>query len=138
MTAAIQRAMELALADASLRPRDLGCILAAAHGSRGLDPSEAAAIARLVGRAVPVTSIKPLTGETLGAAGALQVAAALEILAAGVIPPTLNLEPDPAIADIFIAAGSGLAYKGGAILANSVDRGGAAVSLVIGRGKEAG
>jgi 3-oxoacyl-[acyl-carrier-protein] synthase II len=45
---------------------------------------------------VAISSIKSMTGHTLGAAGALSAIAAVKGMQEGIIPPTINLEtPDP-------------------------------------------
>jgi 3-oxoacyl-(acyl-carrier-protein) synthase len=60
---------------------------------------ESVAIHRVFGdraRSVPVSSIKALTGHTLGAAGAIEAVASILALRRGVIPPTWNfVEADP-------------------------------------------
>ncbi len=46
---------------------------------------------------VPTSSIKPVTGHTLGAAGALEAVATVKALEEGVMPPNANLtakDPD--------------------------------------------
>jgi 3-oxoacyl-[acyl-carrier-protein] synthase II len=63
------------------------------------DKTESLAIRRVFGergRSVPVSSVKALTGHTMGAAGAIEAAASLLALRHGVIPPTWNwIEADP-------------------------------------------
>jgi minimal PKS ketosynthase (KS/KS alpha) len=47
---------------------------------------------------VPVSSIKSMIGHSLGAIGALEIAACALTIETGVVPPTANLhEPDPAL-----------------------------------------
>lgn len=95
----VLRAMTAALADARRAPGDIGFISAHGTGTRFNDRMETLAIKRLLGpRAplVPIDSIKPIIGHTLGAAGALEAIACVKILQEGIIPPTINLEqPDP-------------------------------------------
>lgn len=64
-----------------------------AHGTstRMNDEIEARAIARALGVAVPVSSTKPLTGHTLGAAGAIEAVLCLLAMQQGYAPPNLNL-----------------------------------------------
>ena len=72
-----------------------------AHGSgtRQNDRHETAAFKRSLGEhayKVPVSSIKSMIGHSLGAIGALEVAACALAIEHGVIPPTANLRvPDP-------------------------------------------
>ena len=50
---------------------------------------------------MPVTAVKSMLGECMGASGALQAAAALVALESGTIPPTINTtELDPEIGSI--------------------------------------
>ena len=92
-------AMLLALKSASMQPEDIGHINA--HGTATLanDAVETAAIKRVFGDcayAIPVSSTKSMHGHLLGAAGALEFAAAVLALQRRVIPPTINLRvPDP-------------------------------------------
>jgi 3-oxoacyl-[acyl-carrier-protein] synthase II len=94
------RAMLAALQDARRTPDCVGFISAHGTGTPQNDRMEALAINRLFGvRAgrIPVNSIKPIIGHTLGAAGALDAILCVKILQEGVVPPTINSdEPDPA------------------------------------------
>jgi 3-oxoacyl-[acyl-carrier-protein] synthase II len=132
------RAMREALADAGLAPPDIGYINA--HGTATIvgDPVECEAIRLALGEAgerVPVSSTKSMHGHLLGAAGALELAAALMPLCEGVLPPTAYLdEPDPACAVRHVAreaepAGSKLR----AVMSNSFGFGGSNVVLVAER-----
>jgi len=92
------RAIELALEDAGVAPRDV--IYVNAHGTSTPlnDRSETQAIKAALGdRAgdVPVSSTKSAIGHLLGAAGAVEAIATLLALRDRVAPPTLNHEqPD--------------------------------------------
>lgn len=92
--------IELALADAGLSPDDVDYVNA--HGTatvRG-DAAETRALKRALGDrayAVPVSATKSLLGHSMGASGALEVAASVQTLRTGIIHPTINLtHPDPA------------------------------------------
>jgi nodulation protein E len=91
------RAMRSALADAGVSPEQVGYINAHGTGTTANDPAEVAAIRDVFGDRVPlVSSTKAIHGHTLGAAGAIEAAAALFALHEGLIPPTANFtEPDP-------------------------------------------
>ena len=92
-------AMQQALKDAGLAPLDIDYINA--HGTATLlnDPSETQAIKAVFGEQAyktPVSSIKSMTGHSLGAAGALEAVASVFTILQGTITPTINLdEPDP-------------------------------------------
>ena len=86
---AMRAVMEMALADAGLRPADVALIKAHGTGSPDNDTAEAAAMHSLFGaRLPPFTGIKRYLGHTLGACGAIELAAFLGCLRAGFVPPT--------------------------------------------------
>jgi nodulation protein E len=91
------RAMQLALADGQLSPRDIGYINAHGTGTRANDVTETAAIRAVFGAGTPpVSSTKSLHGHAMGASGAIEIASSLLALRDGFLPPTINLErPDP-------------------------------------------
>ena len=125
--------MEFALEDAGITTADVAHINA--HGtSTGLnDLAEAQAIAKLFGNpSPPVTSIKGVTGHSLGAAGAIEAVAVCLSLERGLIPPTVGLEElDPEIT-IDVVAGEARAFTPGPVLSNSFGFGGHNGCLVIG------
>ena len=92
-------AMEMALANASLRTAQIDAINAWGPGHRILDAAEAQAIRKVFGDRTgqtPTFSIKGAIGNPLGAAGAIQVGASLMGFAGQGLPPTVNWErPDP-------------------------------------------
>ena len=95
---ALARTINRALRDAAIEVADLGAVAASANGGPILDQREAAAIEATVGRHTPVTAIKSMTGETLGASGALQAMTALQSLRAGRLPGVAGLQNlNPAI-----------------------------------------
>jgi len=90
----------LALAEARLRPGEIDTINAWGPGHKAVDLGEARAMGRLFGAAlqeIPAVSIKGALGTPLGAAPAIQLAAAALAQKFGQMPPTVNWEyPDPA------------------------------------------
>jgi 3-oxoacyl-[acyl-carrier-protein] synthase II len=89
------RAVRIALEDAGLGPADVDAVSTGANGGVEEDRQEAAGIAAALGEragSVPVTAVKSMLGEALGASGALQAVAALGTLADGVLPGILGLE----------------------------------------------
>lgn len=93
---AMRSVMEMALADAGLRPADVAVIKAHGTGSLDNDTAEAAAMRALFGEDLPpFTAIKRYLGHTLGACGAVELAAFLGCLRAGFVPPTAGfMHPD--------------------------------------------
>lgn len=90
----IARSFRMALSDAGLTVDDIDHINAHGTGTIANDSAESAAIQLAFGErasAVPVASIKPMLGHTSGAAGAIELIAAIVSLNKGVVPPTINL-----------------------------------------------
>jgi len=95
----VARAMQLALDDAGLAPGDVDYINAHGTGTPANDPTETKAIRQVFGAnadRLAVSSTKSMHGHTLGAAGAIELVAAIGAVQHGVIPPTANfIDPDP-------------------------------------------
>ena len=93
------RVMKNTLADAGLRPEDVGYINA--HGTSTVlnDKFESAAILAAFGshaRILKVSSNKSMIGHLLAAAGAVEFAGTVMSVHSGIVPPTINYEePDP-------------------------------------------
>jgi 3-oxoacyl-[acyl-carrier-protein] synthase II len=93
--------MRTTLESAGLSSADIGYVGAHATGTPQGDAAEASAIAAVFGPDIPVSSLKGNLGHTLGASGPIELAATIEMMNAGVIYPTHNLEEiDPACANI--------------------------------------
>ena len=73
-------AMRGALEDAGLSPDDIAYLNIHGTGTPANDAMECRAIDALFGARVPASSTKPLTGHTLGAAGATEAAFCWQIL----------------------------------------------------------
>lgn len=90
------RAMRRAMAEANLTASDIDYVNAHATGTELGDIAEAAAIATAIDGKTPVSSFKGHLSHTLGAAGALELIAVLEMFERQEIVPTRNLvEVDP-------------------------------------------
>jgi 3-oxoacyl-[acyl-carrier-protein] synthase-1 len=103
--AGAEAAMRAALSKAGVSARDVE--FAHLHGTATPlnDAMEAAMIARLLGLETPCASTKPLTGHTLGAAGAVQAGLCLMAMQRGQLPPHLwDGARDPALPHIRLAA----------------------------------
>jgi 3-oxoacyl-[acyl-carrier-protein] synthase II len=101
--ASMQMCMKMALEGSGLNPADIGYVSAHATGTTQGDAAEARAIGAVFGDRVPVSSLKGNMGHTLGASGAIELAATIEMMRAGVIQPTHNLtDIDPACAGIHL------------------------------------
>lgn len=98
--AGLAEAIQLALANAGRRHTEVDCINAWGPGHKVIDRAEAQILRGIFGAqlaSLPAVSIKGAIGNPLGAAGAIQLAAAALALRDGTIPPTVNWQyPDPA------------------------------------------
>ncbi|HTG00022.1 MAG TPA: beta-ketoacyl synthase N-terminal-like domain-containing protein [Nitrospirota bacterium] len=88
MVACMHRALE----DAGIKKDDVDYINAHATATTQGDQEEAEAIAEVFGAEVPVSSLKGYIGHTLGASGAVELAATLNMMERSVLYPTRNLE----------------------------------------------
>jgi minimal PKS ketosynthase (KS/KS alpha) len=95
MSEAIDRALDHARID----PTDVDYVNAHGSGTKQNDRHETAAVKRSLGAhayRTPMSSIKSMVGHSLGAIGAIELAACSLALHHGVVPPTANYtEPDP-------------------------------------------
>ena len=93
------RAIELALEDAEIRPRQVDIFEAYGNATPVNDSYETAVVKKVFGEhahKLLMPSVKSMLGHPIGAAGSQQLAAALLALNEGVIHPTINYEvPDP-------------------------------------------
>ena len=126
-------AMELALADAGLAPEQIAHINAHGTSTPLNDAAEADAIAKVFGpSSPPVTSLKGVTGHSLGAAGSLEAVAVVLSMQKGLIPPTAGYEtPDPDMAPIDLVVGEAREWTPGPTLSNSFGFGGHNGCVVI-------
>jgi len=131
------RAMHEALAETGLKNQDIGYINAHGTATAVGDVVEAEAINVVFGETaaqVPVSSTKSLHGHLLGAAGALEFAAALLPLNRGWLPPTAWLEqPDPACKLRHVPMRAEQTQPPRAVMSNSFAFGGSNVVLIAER-----
>jgi 3-oxoacyl-[acyl-carrier-protein] synthase II len=130
------RAMRLALADAHVRPDDIGYVNAHGTSTPLNDPAETQAVKQVLGEhayRVPMSGTKGYYGHALGASGAIEAAICALALERRWLPPTVNLSsPDPAC-DLDYVAGAGRAGNPETVLSNSFGFGGINASLVMGK-----
>ena len=128
-----EAAMGMALAQAGLRPEQVGYINLHGTATRLNDAMESQAVYRLFGDRVPCSSTKPLTGHVLGAAGAIEAALACLLLERALpLPPQRVMTGDPALAPIRLVSGT-TPLATPRILSNSFAFGGNNVSLLFGK-----
>ncbi len=123
--------MQLALEDASVVPGDVGHVNAHGTSTPLNDAAEAAAIEKVFGEGVPVTSTKGVTGHLIGAAGAVECVAALLACRDRLVPPTANHERrDPEII-VDVVAGEPRPIDRSIAVSNSFGFGGHNATLVV-------
>ncbi|MGF1695617.1 beta-ketoacyl-[acyl-carrier-protein] synthase family protein [Vibrio lamellibrachiae] len=130
-----QEAMQKALDDAKLKPNDIGYINAHGTATPLNDSMESKAIFNLFKDQVPVSSTKPLTGHTLGAASATEGAIAWHILNHDLPLPQQNCLNKADDIDIKLVEGTMKLHRK-AILSNSFAFGGNNISLIFGYADE--
>ncbi len=98
---AMVRCMQLALADAEIDAARVGYVSAHGTGTIHGDRAESEAIHEVFGDSTPVSSLKGFTGHTLGASGAIEAVATLEMMQRGLLIPTAKLRNvDPECAGV--------------------------------------
>ena len=125
-----------ALSAARLKPDAIGYINLHGTGTPSNDSAESAAVASVVGRAVPSSSTKGATGHALGAAGALEAVVTALALQRGLIPAganTLVADPELPVNYVTQSVSAPLAFA----LSNSFGFGGSNCCLAFGRGTAA-
>jgi 3-oxoacyl-[acyl-carrier-protein] synthase II len=132
---ALARAIRIALEDAGIGPEGLDAVSASASGSVAGDRAEAAGIAAALGghAGLPVTAVKSMLGEALGASGGFQAVALLGTLGDGVLPGILGLERTEEGFPLTgaVAATRGIAVRRALLTALSTD--GHACAVVLGQ-----
>ncbi len=131
------KSMELALADAGLKPEDIDYINP--HGtSTGLgDIAESQAIAKIFGDKeknpnLVVSSTKSMHGHMLGATGAVEGIVCVKTITDGKVPPTINLDnQDERVANLDYVPHKARDKKVRAALSNSFGFGGHNATLIF-------
>ena len=133
--AGAEAAMRAALADAGLSAGDVGYLNMHATATPKNDEMESRAISRVFPEGILASGTKPLTGHTLGAAGAMELGLCWLALSAGRLPPHVwDGEADPALPALQLV-GKGQEFSrtsGRTCMSNSFAFGGSNASLLIG------
>ena len=129
--------MQAALRDAGLDAAQIDYVNLHGTATRHNDAMESLAVQQLFPAGVPCSSSKPLSGHTLGAAGALEAAfcwLSLDSQDGGLPPHLWDGETDPALAALpFVTAGQRLpADRPRRLMSNSFAFGGSNASLILG------
>ncbi|WP_432823835.1 beta-ketoacyl-[acyl-carrier-protein] synthase family protein [Trichloromonas sp.] len=129
----LQRAMRMALANASRQPADVDYVCAHATSTPAGDAAEAENIHAVFGPKTPwVSSLKSMTGHELWMSGASQVVYSVIMAHGGFIAPNINFhEPDEWSARLKIATET-IYQTPATVLCNSAGFGGTNACLVLG------
>jgi 3-oxoacyl-[acyl-carrier-protein] synthase II len=123
-----QRAMRMALADAGLRPEQVGYVNTHGTSTPQGDIAECQAIRRVFGdwsdQGLVVSSTKSMTGHMLGAAGGAEAVFSVLAMHRGVVPPTLNVEEQDPECRLDVVPNVARQVKLEAVLSNSFGFGG--------------
>jgi len=127
-------AIQAALAQAEVRPSDLGYINPHGIAIPDSDHGEATILKLALGEAafqIPVSATKPMTGHTLGACGALELIGCCLMMENEFLHPTINYtEPDP-ICDLDFIPNQGRSSKVDAMMSVSFGFGGYNAACVL-------
>ena len=130
------RAIQQALRNSGLEPRQVTYISAHGTGTPTNDPIETIAVKRVFGDAaygIPMSSIKSMIGHTMGAASAIEAVVCSMAIATGRIPPTMNhVEPDP-VCDLDYVANACRDHEVDVAMSNAYAFGGNNASLILKR-----
>jgi len=129
------RCMDIALRHAGLNPEDVDYVNAHGTSTPQGDVGETKAIKKSFGNhakdGLLVSSTKSMTGHLLGAAGGVEIAACIQAIRTGVIPPTINLEDQDEQCDLDYCANEAREAPIKHALSNSFGFGGHNASLIV-------
>lgn len=130
----MQVVMRLALRDAAIEAGQIAYISAHGTATEQGDIAESLATHAVFGAKTPVSTLKSYTGHTLGACGALEAMAAIQMMRDGWFHPNLNLDnPDPRCAELDYLTGDGRRLAAEYVISNNFAFGGVNTSLVFRR-----
>ena len=130
----MQNAMRLALKDAGINAGEIGYISAHGTATDLGDIAESQATQVVFGNQTPISSMKSYTGHTLGACGAIEAYASVQMMNENWFHPTVNLvNIDPQCADLDYIYGNVRTLDCGYIMSNNFAFGGINTSLIFKR-----
>jgi 3-oxoacyl-[acyl-carrier-protein] synthase II len=131
--------MKGALENANLRVEDIDYINAHGNGAPEYDLNETIAIKKVFGKSaysIPVTSIKPVTGQALSVTGVLQMITCLLAIEHSIVPPTINHTIPQLNCDLDYVPNSFRKKRVNIALINALGFAGAHTVLIVSRLKE--
>ncbi len=133
-THTMEAAMRMALEDADVLPDAIGYVSAHATSTEHGDIAESQATSRLFGKRMPISTLKGHLGHTLGACGAIESWAVIEMMNRDWFSPTLNLENvDPRCGELDYIMNSGRELHCEYVMNNNFAFGGVNTSLIYKR-----
>ncbi len=127
--------MQQAIADAGIKPEEIGYINAHGTATNKGDFVETSAIKKVFKEKLPfVSSTKGATGHMMGAGGVTETITCLKAIETGIIPPTINLsEVDPECAGIDFVANTAKKADIKYAMSNAFGFGGQNSSIIVGK-----
>lgn len=128
------KAMELAIKDAGLEPKDITYINVHGTSTKYNDSFETQAIKSVFGSAaetVAVSSTKSMTGHLLGAAGGIEAIVCALSIKEGYIPATINYQNPDLECDLDIVPNKGREQEVKTAMSNSLGFGGHNATIVL-------
>jgi 3-oxoacyl-[acyl-carrier-protein] synthase II len=123
-----------AVASSGVPATEIGYVSGHGTATQQGDVAETLATREAFGRAVPISSLKSYIGHTLGACGAIEAIAAIEMMNQDWYHPTLNLNNiDPDCGELDYIQGEGRATRNEYVMSNNFAFGGINTSLVFKR-----
>lgn len=127
-------AMKLALQDAKLPATEIGFVSAHGTATDKGDIAETQATELVLGKNKPISSLKSYLGHTLGACGALEAWASIEMMDRQWFAPTLQLNNiDPQCGELDYIIGQGMNIDTEYVMSNNFAFGGINTSLIFKR-----
>lgn len=128
----MEECIRFALKEAGRNPEEIQHINAHATGTTHGDEIEAQVTHKIFGPDIPVTSLKGYMGHTLGACGAIEAIATLQMMRQGFMASTLNLNrPDPNLPPLNHIIGEAWDRRCNLGISNNFAFGGVNTSLVL-------
>jgi 3-oxoacyl-[acyl-carrier-protein] synthase II len=128
--------MKQALAEAKLKPADIGYVNAHGTSTPKGDEVETSAVAQVFGDTLPLlSSTKGATGHMMGAGGVTEVITCIKAIETGIVPPTINLENPIAGCKIDFVANEARKADIEYAMSNAFGFGGQNSSVIVGKYK---
>ncbi len=128
------KAMEMAIADAGMKPEDVDYVNAHGTSTHHNDLFETKAIKLALGehaKKVKINSTKSMIGHLLGAAGGVEFITCVKSIQDGFVHATAGLEIDDPECDLDYTKGEGVAMEVNCAISNSLGFGGHNASLLV-------